>query len=430
MPAYVIVGMQWGDEGKGKIVDYITRYADLVVRHSGGNNAGHTLNVGGKQTILHLVPSGILHEGKKCAIGNGTVLDPAVLLEEIEMVKAAGADIDGRLFISDTAHVIMPYHKLLEHAQEKFRGKNRIGTTGRGIGPAYADKAERFGVRVGDLLEKEAFKTRLAALLEYKNMMLEKIFGQPPLKFAEVYEEYARYAEKLRPYVADVVPMVHEALNAGRRVVCEGAQGSMLDLDHGTFPYVTSSTTLAAGACSGVGLGPKEINGVIGIVKAYTTRVGEGPFPTELLNSAGEFLREKGREYGATTGRPRRCGWLDCVQLRRATMVNGVTHLVLTKPDVLSEIDSIKICTSYEIDGRSVSEFPAQISRLDRVKPVYEEMPGWTEDISECTSRDQLPGNARAYFDRIEQLVGAPVSIVSVGPGREQTIECRNPFAG
>jgi len=428
MPAFVIVGMQWGDEGKGKVVDYVSRYADVVVRHNGGNNAGHTLTVGGKQTILHLIPSGILHPGKTCIIGNGTVLDPAVLLEEIDVVRAAGAELEGRLFISDTAHIIMPYHKLLDKAQETFRGKNRIGTTGRGIGPAYADKTERFGVRLGDLLDTELFKTKLADLLEYKNMILEKLFGEKPLEFDAVFSEYAAYAERLRPFAADVVPMVHNALKAGRQVLCEGAQGCMLDLDHGTFPYVTSSTTLSAGACSGIGLGPKDINGVIGIVKAYTTRVGEGPFPTELLNSAGEFLRERGREFGATTGRPRRCGWLDCVQLRRAAMVNGVTHLVLTKPDVLSELESIKICTAYEIDGETVSEFPGHISRLERVKPLYEEMPGWSEDISTCLDWNQLPKPAQAYFKRIEELIGVPVAIVSVGPGREQTIECVDPF--
>ena len=429
MPAFVVVGMQWGDEGKGKVVDYVTRYADVVVRHNGGNNAGHTLTVGGKQTILHLIPSGILHEGKVCIIGNGTVLDPAVLLEEIEAVRAAGARLEGRLFISDAAHIIMPYHKLFDKAQEKFRGKNRLGTTGRGIGPAYADKAERFGIRLGDLLDTTVFKAKLASLLEYKNLMLEKLFDQAPLCFDAVCEEYLGYADRLRPFAADIVPMVHDALRAGRQVVCEGAQGAMLDLDHGTFPYVTSSTTLSAGACSGIGLGPRDIKGVIGIVKAYTTRVGEGPFPTELLNLSGEFLREKGREYGATTGRPRRCGWLDCVQLRRAAMVNGVTHLVLTKPDVLGSLDVIKICTAYDIDGQKIREFPGQLSRLERVKPVYEEMPGWAEDISTCSSWNDLPAAARAYFKRIEELIGVPVAIVSVGPGREQTIECVDPFA-
>jgi len=429
MPAFVIVGMQWGDEGKGKVVDYVTRYADIVIRHNGGNNAGHTLTVDGKQTVLHLIPSGILHEGKVCIIGNGTVLDPAVLLEEVDAVRAAGARLEGRLFISDTAHIIMPYHRLFDEAQEKFRGKKRLGTTGRGIGPAYADKAERFGIRMGDLLDTAVFKAKLASVLEYKNLMLEKLFGQTPLCFETMCDEYLGYADRLRPFAADIVPMVHEALRAGRQVVCEGAQGTMLDLDHGTFPYVTSSTTLSSGACSGIGLGPRDIKGVIGIVKAYTTRVGEGPFPTELLNSSGEFLRAKGREYGATTGRPRRCGWLDCVQLRRAAMINGVTHLVLTKPDVLGSLDTIKICTAYELDGQKIQEFPAQLSRLERVKPIYEQMPGWAEDISTCSSWTELPATARAYFKRIEELIGAPVAIVSVGPGREQTIECVDPFA-
>lgn len=429
MPAFVIVGMQWGDEGKGKVVDYVTRYADVVVRHNGGNNAGHTLKVNGVQTILHLIPSGILHQDKVCVIGNGTVLDPEVLLDELETIRAAGARIEGRFFISEAAHIIMPYHKILDKAQEVFRGKNRIGTTGRGIGPAYADKAERFGIRLGDMLVAETFKTKLGQVLEYKNMMLEKLFGEAPLDFDEIYNRYLAYADRLRPFVTDVVPMVHEALRNGRQVVCEGAQGTMLDLDHGTFPYVTSSTTLSSGACSGIGIGPRDIKGVIGIVKAYTTRVGEGPFPTELLDASGEFLREKGQEYGATTGRPRRCGWLDCVQLRRAVLVNGITHLVLTKPDVLSSLASIRMCTAYDIDGEITREFPAQIGRLERVKPVYEEMPGWTEDISACTKWSDLPDTARAYFKRIEELLETPVAIVSVGPGREQTIECTDPFA-
>ena len=428
MPTYVIVGMQWGDEGKGKVVDYLTQYADVVVRHQGGNNAGHTVVVDGKQTVLHLIPSGILHGDKVCMIGNGTVLDPAVLIQELEALKSAGHTLPGRFFISHTAHIIMPYHKVLDKVQERFRGKNRIGTTGRGIGPAYADKADRFGIRLCDLLNAEVFRDKLAAILEYKNMILTKLFEEPPLDFDNVYKEYREYAEVLRPFAADTVAMVHEAVAADKCVVCEGAQGTMLDIDHGTFPYVTSSTTVAAGACSGVGLGVTKVKGVIGIVKAYTTRVGEGPFPTELRDPIGERLREKGREYGATTGRPRRCGWLDCVLLRRAARINGATHIVLTKPDVLGGIDPVQICTSYEIDGKRTQEFPSDTSVLNRAKPIYEAVPGWSEDISACTSWDDLPANARAYFKRIEELVGVPVATVSVGPGREQTIERIDPF--
>jgi adenylosuccinate synthase len=420
--------MQWGDEGKGKVVDYLTRYAELVVRHQGGNNAGHTIVVNGKQTILHLVPSGILHSDKMCVIGNGTVLDPAVLIEELDAVEQAGIKTLGRLFISCNAHVIMPYHKLIDREQEKFRGKNKIGTTGRGIGPAYADKAERFGLRICDIIEPETFKTKLRAALEYKNLVLGKLFGQPPLDFDAVYNEYSAYAERLRPYAADSVAIVHEALAAGKQVVCEGAQGSMLDIDHGTFPYVTSSTTLSSGACSGAGIGPGAVNGVIGIVKAYTTRVGEGPFPTELTDALGQQLREKGQEYGATTGRPRRCGWLDCVLLRRSALVNGTTHLVITKPDVLDDLDTIKICTEYRLNGNSTKQFPVQAADLAHVTPVYEEVPGWKQDISKCRSWEELPAAAQDYFRRIEQLVGVPIAIISVGPDREQTIERLDPF--
>lgn len=428
MPAYVVVGMQWGDEGKGKVVDYLTRYAELVVRHQGGNNAGHTIVVNGKQTVLHLLPSGILHSDKTCVIGNGTVLDPAVLIEELDAVEAAGIKTLGRLFISCNAHVIMPYHKLIDREQEKFRGKNKIGTTGRGIGPAYADKAERFGLRICDIIEPEIFKTKLRAALDYKNMVLEKLFGRPPLDYDAIYKEYSAYADRLRPYAADSVAIVHEALAAAKQVVCEGAQGSMLDLDHGTFPYVTSSTTLSSGACSGAGIGPGTVKGVIGIVKAYTTRVGEGPFPTELNDALGGQLREKGQEYGATTGRPRRCGWLDCVLLRRSALVNGTTHLVLTKPDVLDELDTIKVCTEYKLNGKSTNGFPAQAADLDHVTPVYEEVPGWKQDITKCRSWDDLPKAAQEYFLRIEQLVGVPIAIISVGPDREQTIERLDPF--
>lgn len=423
MPGFVIVGMQWGDEGKGKVVDFLTRGADMVVRHQGGNNAGHTVVVNGKQTVLHLIPSGILHQDTTCIIGNGTVLDPGVLIKELDNLIAAGCHYEGRLFLSDSAHVIMPYHKLLDKAQEQFRGKNKIGTTGRGIGPCYADKADRFGIRLGDLVNTELFRRKLEVTIPYKNAILTQAFSEQSLSLEEVFAEYSRYADRLRPLVADGVAMVHDALAAKKKIVFEGAQGTMLDLDHGTFPYVTSSTTIAGGVCAGAGVGPGTVNAVIGIVKAYSTRVGEGPFPTELLDETGELLRKTGNEFGATTGRPRRCGWLDCVQLRRAAALNGTTAIALTKPDVLGVVDTIKICTAYRIDGKLTTEFPSQISVLERVEPVYEEWPGWKTDISKCTGWSELPEAARTYFNRIEELLEIPVPLVSVGPGREQTIE-------
>jgi len=429
MPAYVVVGMQWGDEGKGKIVDYLTKYAEMVVRHQGGNNAGHTVVVDGKQTILHLIPSGILHKGITCIVGNGTVLDPAVVIQELNSLEAAGYETHGRLFFSDCAHVIMPYHKLLDKAQERFRGKNRIGTTGRGIGPCYADKADRIGIRMGDLVNEPIFKEKLAAVLDYKNGVLEKVLNEAPLRFEDVFEEYRVYAERLRPFVTDAVKLVHDAVAADKRIVFEGAQGAMLDLDHGTYPYVTSSTTVSGGVCAGAGVGPTNIHGVIGIVKAYTTRVGEGPFPTELTDALGEQLRTQGNEYGATTGRPRRCGWFDAVQLRRASKLNGMTAIVLTKPDVLSNLDPIKICTAYRVNGKVTKDFPTGIDVLENIEPLYEGDTGLNQDISSCRTWEELPEKAQRYFLRIEELLGVPVCTVSVGPGREQTIERIDPFA-
>ncbi len=428
MPGYVVVGMQWGDEGKGKIVDYLTEHVNMVVRHQGGNNAGHTVVVNGEQTILHLLPSGILHEGRTCVIGNGTVLDPGVLLKEIEGVRKAGHKLEGRLFISDCAHIIMPYHKLMDKGQEQFRGKTRIGTTGRGIGPAYADKADRLGIRFGDLVDLPCFRAKLEQALAYKNAILTAVFGEEPFDVDAVYEEYAAYANALQPFIADGVSMVHDALRQKERVLFEGAQGSMLDIDHGTYPYVTSSTTVAGGVCAGAGVGPNAVEGITGIVKAYTTRVGAGPFPTEETGAVGEHLREKGGEYGATTGRPRRCGWLDLVQLRRALTLNGATCIALTKADVLSEVETIRFCTAYETDGQLTREFPSQAAALESATPVYEEAPGWRQDISGCRTWDDLPENARAYFEKIEAFAGIPVCLISVGPGREQTIFRRDPF--
>ena len=428
MPALVVVGMQWGDEGKGKIVDYLAQRSDLVVRHQGGNNAGHTLVVNGEQRVLHLIPSGILHEGKVCVIGNGTVIDPAVLCKELDGLEAAGYVLEGRLFISDCAHIIMPYHKVMDLCQEQFRGTQKIGTTGRGIGPCYADKADRFGIRFGDLIRPELFAQKVEIALAYKNRIITSLFQEEPLDPDAVIAEYKAYAERLLPYVADGATIVHDALAEGKQVMCEGAQGCMLDIDHGTFPFVTSSTTLAGGACAGSGIGPADVTAVVGIVKAYTTRVGAGPFPTELEDETGETLRRIGQEFGATTGRPRRCGWIDIVQLRRAAKLNGTTSLVITKGDVLSELDTIRMCTGYSLNGERIVVFPTQLVDLERVEPIYEEMPGWKCDISDCLEWDALPEAARAYFNRLEELVGVPIAMISVGPGREQTIECRDPI--
>ncbi len=428
MPGYAIVGMQWGDEGKGKIVDYLTKDADLVVRHQGGNNAGHTIVVGGVQTILHIIPSGVLHPDAVCVVGNGTVIDPQVLCKELDALDAAGCNYADRLKISSSAHIILPYHKALDGLYEQFRGKDLIGTTGRGIGPAYADKANRIGIRFGDLMDSDRFAAKLDRTLQYHNLVLVEAFGNEPIRFASIFDEYCGYAERLRPFMTDTTALVQEALRNDKRVVFEGAQGAMLDLDHGTFPYVTSSTTLSCGACSGAGVGPADLHAVIGIVKAYTTRVGEGPFPTELHDEQGDGLRKAGHEFGATTGRPRRCGWLDCVQLRRAARINGTTALVLTKPDVLSGQETLRICTGYMIDNKVTQEFPPQLEVLEQVTPVYEELSGWKEDISACRDWDELPENARRYFERIAELLDVPIAIVSVGPGREQTIVHASPF--
>ena len=428
MPGYIIVGMQWGDEGKGKTVDFLTKDAEVVIRYQGGNNAGHTVVVNDKQTVLHLIPCGILHSDTTCIIGNGTVIDPKVLIQELDDLAHADCHVDGRLHISEAAHIIMPYHKALDAAQENFRGADKIGTTNRGIGPCYADKADRFGIRFGDLIEPDIFHQKLKSVLEFKNNLLTNAFGQEPLKLEEIIAEYTEYANRLRQYAADTVLMIHQAQQADKNIVFEGAQGAMLDIDHGTFPYVTSSTTMAGGVFSGAGIAPNSIDGVIGIVKAYTTRVGEGPMPSELLDATGEELRKAGHEFGATTGRPRRCGWLDMVQLRRAVKICGVTSFVLTKSDVLGAFDTIKICTAYTINGETTDEFPTRLAHLDAAQPVCEELPGWKEDISACTEWDQLPENAQNYIQRIEELTGVPVSIISVGPGREQTIARNNPF--
>jgi len=424
----VIVGTQWGDEGKGKIVDLLAEYADMVVRFQGGNNAGHTMVVDGKQFISHLVPSGILQK-KRCVIGNGVVVDPEVLIEELDRLKTMGIDPGPNdLLISEKAHVIMPYHKSIDLAREKKKGDKKIGTTGRGIGPAYEDKATRRGIRFVDLIDLEVFKEKLTTILEEKNFYLKNYLSAETLDPEVIISQYTRYAKRLAPHVTNVSVSISETIKAGKQVLFEGAQGTHLDIDHGTYPFVTSSNTVAGNACNGAGVGPKEISGVIGIVKAYTTRVGKGPFPTELFDKTGDFIQEKGAEFGATTGRKRRCGWLDIVLLKNAVRLNGLTGITITKLDVLGGIKTLKICTAYEFKGKIVNEFPASLKVLAGCKPIFETLPGWSEDISGIRKIEDLPQNTKSYLKRIEELVETPIDIVSIGPGRDETIVIRNPY--
>ena len=430
MPSVVVVGTQWGDEGKGKIVDILAERADYIVRFQGGNNAGHTLVINGQKHILHLIPSGIFHEGKVCLIGNGVVVDPAVLLEEIDRLEKAGLPVPpGKLYVSEKAHLIMPYHKAIDHGREALKGKTRIGTTGRGIGPCYEDKVARRGIRVGDLLDPELFGQKLREILEEKNFYLEKYLGRQALSYEEIYRSYLAFGERLAPYVANVSEILAEARAARKNILFEGAQGTQLDIDHGTYPFVTSSNTVAGGACAGAGIGPTSIDYVLGIAKAYTTRVGEGPFPTELKDEIGNHLRECGGEYGSTTGRPRRCGWLDGVILKEAVRLNGLSGLAITKLDVLSGLTEIKFCEAYELEGRKLSSLPARISEIYRVKPVYRDFRGWQEDLSACRTPDDLPPAAREYLRFIEEYTGVPVIMVSTGPARDQNILIRDPFS-
>lgn len=429
MANVVVIGAQWGDEGKGKVVDIYTEYADNVVRYQGGNNAGHTLVVGDEKVVLHLIPSGILHEGKRCIIGNGVVLDPEVFIREITNLKAKGRmKDDSVLCLSEGLHIIMPYHKRIDIARETKSGDKKIGTTGRGIGPAYEDKIGRRGIRLCDLLDKGIFERKLREALEEKNFLLEKFLGDQPFTFEEIFAEYCGYAEILRKYVADTSLMLHKEIKAGRNILFEGAQGTLLDVDHGTYPFVTSSSTCAGGACTGTGVSPRDINEIIGISKAYVTRVGSGPFPTELIDETGEKMRQAGNEFGSTTGRPRRCGWFDAVVLRYAVRVNGLTGVAITKLDVLDDFDTIKICTGYKYEGRMITEIPATLDIFASCEPVYEEMPGWKTNISHITSFDALPENARKYVKRLEELMGCEIVMVSVGPRRTETISLRNPF--
>ncbi|MCE1226354.1 MAG: adenylosuccinate synthase [Geobacteraceae bacterium] len=428
MANVVVVGAQWGDEGKGKVVDIYTEYADEIVRYQGGNNAGHTLVVGDEKVVLHLIPSGVLHAGKRCVIGNGVVLDPEVFIMEVNRLKAAGRlEDDSTLLLSESLHIIMPYHKAIDIAREAKSGDKKIGTTGRGIGPCYEDKIGRRGVRLMDLIDPVAFSRKLRENLEEKNAILERL-GEEPLNYNEIYRTYQDFAEILKKYMADTSLVLSKSVAAGKKLLFEGAQGTLLDVDHGTYPFVTSSSTCAGGAATGTGVSPREIHEVVGISKAYVTRVGSGPFPTELLEETGEKLRQVGGEFGATTGRPRRCGWFDAMVIRYAVRINGLTGIALTKLDVLSDFETIKVCTGYTFEGQALETLPAKLETFENCVPVYEELPGWNTDITGVRSFDQLPENAKKYVKRLEELAGCSIVMVSVGPRRDQTMMLKNPF--
>jgi adenylosuccinate synthase len=421
MPAIVLVGAQWGDEGKGKATDLLGDTVDYVVRYQGGNNAGHTVVIGSEKYALHLLPSGILSPNVVPVIGNGVVIDPAVLLDEIRGLDARGINTS-KLVISTNAHLITPYHRTIDKVSERFLGKSKIGTTGRGIGPAYADKISRIGIRVQDLFDRSILEQKLEGALNDKNQVLTKVFNRKNMSVAEILEEYLAYAEILRPYVADTSLLLDKALKAGKTVLLEGSQGTLLDVDHGTYPFVTSSNPTAGGACTGSGIGPKAITRVIGIVKAYTTRVGSGPFPTELLDEDGDKLRTIGHEYGTTTGRNRRCGWYDAPIARYAVRINGLTDFFLTKLDVLTGWEKIPVCVAYDVDGTRYDELPASQTDFHHAKPIYEYLPGWKEDISKARTLSDLPKNAQDYVKYLEEISGAPMSAIGVGPGRDETI--------
>lgn len=429
MANIVIIGTQWGDEGKGKIVDLLAAHADVVVRFQGGNNAGHTMVVEGEQFISHLVPSGILQK-KTCIIGNGVVVDPQVLIKELDYLAEKGISTGpDNLMISDRAHVIMPYHKLIDHGREKMKGDKKIGTTGRGIGPSYEDKATRRGVRFVDLIDPVSFKERLDAIVPEKNFYLEKFLGEETVSEKEIQDQYSEFADRLKPHVQNVSVVIDSRIKNGQQVLFEGAQGTHLDIDHGTYPFVTSSNTVSGNVCCGAGIGPRAVSGVIGIVKAYTTRVGAGPFVAELFDDVGDVIQKKGSEFGATTGRRRRCGWLDTVILNNSVRLNSLTGLAVTKLDVLGGLETLKICTGYEYENEVLDVFPSNLSIMAQCKPVYESLPGWKEDLSKIKTYDELPENAKRYLNRIEELTGVPVAIISVGPGREETIVLDNPFS-
>lgn len=419
MPTLVIVGAQWGDEAKGKLVDVLGAQADVVVRYAGGNNAGHTVITEGKTYKFQLIPAGILHPGTVAVIGSGMVVDPKGLLDELDRTLAQKSDL-GELKISSAAHVVFPYHRLLDALEEEARGENKIGTTSRGIGPAYQDKVARFGIRMGELVS-EHFEHRLREVLEYKNRLLV-MFGSPTLEFEPMFEEYSGYADRLRPFVQDTEWIAQRAVEDGKRVLFEGAQGTFLDLDSGTYPYVTSSHPIAGGACLGTGVGPRALDNVLGVCKAYTTRVGSGPFPTELLDATGDYIREKGQEYGTVTGRNRRCGWLDLVLLRQSCRLNSLSGLVLTRLDVLSGLETLKVCVGYRYEGEIIDHIPANIWDFAKVEPIFEELEGWSEHLCDCRSFDELPLAAQRYLRFVEEQTKTPVAILSIGPDRKETI--------
>lgn len=428
MSSVVVVGAQWGDEGKGKITDFLSQNAEVVARYQGGNNAGHTIVFGGKKYKLHLIPSGIFFNDKICVVGNGMVIDPKALVTELEYLHGEGVNTDN-LRISNRAHVILPYHLKLDELDEERKGANKIGTTKKGIGPAYMDKAARIGIRIADLLDREEFERKLTQNLADKNRVLEKLYDAEGFKLEDILDEYYNYGQQFAKYVCDTSVVLNDALDEGRRVLFEGAQGVMLDIDQGTYPFVTSSNPVAGGVTIGSGVGPTKINHVVGVCKAYTTRVGDGPFPTELHDEIGHQIREVGREYGTTTGRPRRVGWFDSVVVRHARRVSGLTDLSLNSIDVLTGIETLKICVAYKYKGEVIEEFPASLKVLAECEPVYEEMPGWNEDITGVRKLDELPDNARHYIERVSQLTGIPLSIFSVGPDRNQTNVIRSVYA-
>ncbi len=426
MSAFIVLGAQWGDEGKGKMTDYLAEEANVVVRFQGGNNAGHTVVVGDKEYKLHLIPSGILYEDKLNVIGNGVVIDPKALFEEIDYLEGVGVKVTPeKLIISDRAHLIMPYHKVLDRLKEKARGKNDIGTTGKGIGPCYTDKFERCGIRMCDLMHEEVFTEKIKENMEMKNAYITKVLGGEALSFDEILKEYLEYGKKLRPFIQDTSVRVYDDIKADKTVLFEGAQGMLLDIDYGTYPYVTSSNTTAGGVANGVGIGPNMITNAVGITKAYTTRVGKGPFPTELMNETGDWIREKGHEFGVTTGRARRCGWLDLVIVKTACRVSGLTSLAITKIDTLAGLEKIKVCVGYKFDGKVIDYFPASLEDLAKCEPVYEEFDGWGDEVADARSYDELPENAKKYLKRIEEFTGTDISIVSVGPKRDQTMRVK-----
>lgn len=423
MPNVVVIGAQWGDEGKGRIVDLISEKVDIIVRYQGGNNAGHTIVIGEEKIILHHLPSGILRDDKLSVIGNGVVVDPKVLLSEINELVAAGYTADEtNLIISERAHVIMPYHRAIDLARESMNGKGKIGTTGRGIGPVYEDKAARRGIKFADLIDPDSLSTRLKSVLEERNLYLTKVLGGEPIDFDEIFEEYAQYGRELKKFSCDVSTLLNDSISNGQNVLFEGAQGALLDIDFGTYPYVTSSSSGSGGASIGTGVGPTRIDTVLGIAKAYTTRVGEGPFPTEISGDLEEQLRQAGGEFGATTGRSRRCGWFDAFAMKYAAQINGISWIALTKLDVLSGFEKIKVCVGYKYKGSELKTFPSTSHILEEIEPIYEEMEGWAEDISDAKELSELPEQAKKYLEKLEEVTGVPIYTVSLGPSREKII--------